>query len=222
MSLLKIPLDFLSSQPQTLFEIKIVTGRHSSGVTTTGAKLACHLKQAGRNVFLISNDLLHSTKMVYLRKQITQRNIDVQKSVQAADSVATIHNLLQSTRFLEPLSVIIDVSTHFTAGDTEAHELYKLHDMMSKEFPDASIENIGVFDAKNGQQFLPQFRDMFSFAGLKSVILTKVDISNKIGCAFAVVDDIGAPIAFLGIGEDTQHLVTLNPENFVDALFSLK
>ncbi|GCE15273.1 hypothetical protein [Tengunoibacter tsumagoiensis] len=220
-SLLETPLNVLSSRPQKLFEVKILIGWPDSGVTTTAVKLAYHLKKAGKNVFLISDALIYSTKTKNLRKQIRENTIDVQNPDQAVDSIDTMCNFLQSTLFTEPMSIIIDFPTHLIGGNTRSHELSKLHDMMSKKYPEASVENIGIFDAENGQQFVPQFRRMFSYDRLKSVILTKVDTSPKVGCAFALVDDIGAPITFLGIGADIEHLVLLDPGKFVDALFLL-
>ena len=41
-----------------------------------------------------------------------------------------------------------------------------------------------------------------------------------LGFAFAVTDDLGVPIKFIGVGEKVEDLIPFEPQGFVEALFS--
>jgi fused signal recognition particle receptor len=52
------------------------------------------------------------------------------------------------------------------------------------------------------------------------VIVAKLDSTAKGGFAFAVADDLGVPIKFIGTGEKIESLVPFEPQQFVAALFA--
>jgi fused signal recognition particle receptor len=47
-----------------------------------------------------------------------------------------------------------------------------------------------------------------------------MDSTAKGGFAFAVADDLGVPIKFIGTGEKVEDLVPFEPLSFVTALFT--
>ena len=54
--------------------------------------------------------------------------------------------------------------------------------------------------------------------GLHSV--TKLDGTAKGGVVVSVVQDLGIPVRYIGVGESLEDLLEFSPENFVDSLFS--
>jgi fused signal recognition particle receptor len=54
--------------------------------------------------------------------------------------------------------------------------------------------------------------------GVTGIVLTKLDGTARGGVAFAVRHEAGAPIRFIGIGEDVEDLRVFNAREFVDAL----
>ena len=56
--------------------------------------------------------------------------------------------------------------------------------------------------------------------GLTGVIITKMDSTAKGGFAFAVTDDLGVPIKFLGTGEKVEQFLPFEPQSFAAALFA--
>jgi fused signal recognition particle receptor len=85
--------------------------------------------------------------------------------------------------------------------------------------PDAPHELLLVIDVTHGQTVLPHTRAFAEYTGLTGIILSKVDSTAKGGCTFAIIDDLGVPIKFLGTGKEIEQLVPFDPESFVEALF---
>jgi fused signal recognition particle receptor len=50
------------------------------------------------------------------------------------------------------------------------------------------------------------------------IILTKLDGTAKGGVAFALVEETGLPIRFIGVGEGPDDLLPFEAPNFVQAL----
>jgi len=75
-----------------------------------------------------------------------------------------------------------------------------------------------VLDATTGQNGLVQAKAFAEAVNLDGVILTKLDGSAKGGVGFAIVDSLGIPVRYVGIGESLEDLAVFNPLAFVDAL----
>ena len=66
-----------------------------------------------------------------------------------------------------------------------------------------------------------QFRKYFTEAvGVTGVLLAKLDGTAKGGVIFAVCDQLGIPVRFVGTGEMADDLADFEPRRFVDALFA--
>jgi fused signal recognition particle receptor len=51
------------------------------------------------------------------------------------------------------------------------------------------------------------------------VVITKLDGSAKGGMVFAVFNELGLPVQYVGLGEGIDDLVLFNPENYTLSLF---
>lgn len=49
--------------------------------------------------------------------------------------------------------------------------------------------------------------------------MTKLDGTARGGAVVSVVDELGIPVKFVGVGEGMEDLQTFEPASFVDALF---
>jgi fused signal recognition particle receptor len=98
-------------------------------------------------------------------------------------------------------------------------ELRKVHGVMSKVVPDAPHETLIVLDGTTGQNALAQAKGFAEAAPLTGVIVTKLDSTAKGGMLFAIQNELGLPIHYVGLGEGVDDLILFNPEAFVDSLF---
>ena len=66
---------------------------------------------------------------------------------------------------------------------------------------------------------LNQARVFGEAVGVTGIILTKLDGTARGGAVVSVMDELGIPVKFVGVGEGMQDLQTFDPKSFVDALF---
>jgi fused signal recognition particle receptor len=98
-------------------------------------------------------------------------------------------------------------------------ELAKIKAVSQKVVPDAPHEVLLVLDGTTGQNALQQaqkFREMVDVTG---VIVTKLDSTAKGGMVFAIFNDLGLPVHYVGLGERLGDLVFFDPMTFAKSLF---
>ncbi|KAL5161048.1 Cell division protein FtsY, chloroplastic [Glycine soja] len=76
-----------------------------------------------------------------------------------------------------------------------------------------------VLDGTTGLNMLPQAREFNDVVGVTGLILTKLDGSARGGCVVSVVDELGIPVKFVGVGEGVEDLQPFDAEAFVNAIF---
>jgi len=76
-----------------------------------------------------------------------------------------------------------------------------------------------VLDATTGQNALIQARAFTEAVDVTAIALTKLDGTSKGGIVFAICDELGLPVRFVGTGEGEDDLSPFDAEAFVEALF---
>jgi fused signal recognition particle receptor len=98
-------------------------------------------------------------------------------------------------------------------------ELRKIKSVVGKQIPDAPHEVLIVLDGTTGQNALVQAQGFSEAAQLTGVIVTKLDSSAKGGMLFAIQQELGLPIHYIGLGEGITDLILFDPDKYVDSLF---
>jgi fused signal recognition particle receptor len=98
-------------------------------------------------------------------------------------------------------------------------ELKKIKRIMAKLDPNAPHEVLLILDAGTGQNALSQARLFNEAVNLTGIALTKLDGTAKGGVIFALANQLGLPIRFVGVGEAIEDLQDFDAQTFVDALF---
>ncbi|KIY93005.1 hypothetical protein MNEG_14959, partial [Monoraphidium neglectum] len=62
-------------------------------------------------------------------------------------------------------------------------------------------------------------REFNETVGITGLILTKLDGTARGGAVVSVVDQLGLPVKFVGLGEGVDDLQTFDPRAFAAALF---
>ncbi len=97
-------------------------------------------------------------------------------------------------------------------------ELEKVRSICARQVHQAPHETLLVLDATTGQNAISQakhFRDAVEVTG---IILTKLDGTAKGGIVFAIEQELGIPVRFVGTGEQLDDLAEFDPVAFVDAI----
>jgi signal recognition particle GTPase len=66
---------------------------------------------------------------------------------------------------------------------------------------------------------VPQAREFGECVGVTGIVLTKLDGSSRGGAVVSVVDELGLPVKFVGVGEGLDDLQPFDAEAFVASLF---
>lgn len=211
------PLRFSKQSPLTVI---LVIGVNGSGKTTSIAKMAHQLSREGHKVILAAGDTFRAAAIDQLEEWGRRIEVPVIRQNPGSDAGAVVYDAIQAARTRGCDVLIIDTAGRLHTKYNLMEELKKLNKVIQKFVPDGPHELLMVIDATTGQNALLQARQFTADIGLTGVIITKLDSTAKGGFAFAVADDLGVPIKFIGTGEKLEDFAPFDPQSFVAALFA--
>jgi len=117
---------------------------------------------------------------------------------------------------------IIDTAGRLHTRYNLMEELKKVHRVVGKAMPGAPHMVWLVMDATTGQNALQQARAFKEAVNVTGVILAKLDSSARGGMAFAIQKELGLPILFAGLGENSDDLQPFDPDLFIQGIVAGK
>ena len=115
--------------------------------------------------------------------------------------------------------VLADTSGRLHNNSQLMDELVGVKKSITKRLPSAPHEVLLVLDGTTGLNMLNQARVFSKAVGVTGIILTKLDGTARGGAVVSVVNELGIPVKFVGVGEGMDDLQSFEPVSFVDALF---
>ncbi|MGB2695548.1 MAG: signal recognition particle-docking protein FtsY [Dehalococcoidia bacterium] len=197
----------------------LVLGVNGTGKTTTIAKLAHILRAEGQEPIIAAGDTFRAAAIDQLKEWGERLGVDVIAHKQGADPGAVVFDALEAAKSRNVDVVIIDTAGRLHTKFNLMEELRKIRRIIERHDPSAPHEALLVLDATTGQNALIQAQAFTEAVEVTSVCLTKLDGSSKGGIVFAVCDQLGIPVRFVGTGERPEDLTPFSPSAFVDALF---
>ena len=225
LSLLKEP----AGQGRRIFEeggtrpkplVILVVGVNGSGKTTSIAKLARVFRESGDSVILGAADTFRAAAIEQLQTWAERVGAEVVANQPGGDPAAVAFDTLQAGRGRNADVVIIDTAGRLHAKSNLMEELKKIRRVLERQDPEAPHLTLLVLDATTGQNGLAQARAFTEAVKCDGVLLAKLDGSAKGGIVFAIGEQLGLPVLFIGTGEDAGALSPFDPEEFVEALFA--
>ena len=211
------PLRFSQQSPLTVI---LIIGVNGSGKTTTIAKLANRLTKEGHQVILAAADTFRAAAIDQLKVWGERVGVPVISQNPGSDPGAVVYDAIQAAGNRGSDVLIVDTAGRLQTKYNLMEELKKINKVIQKQVPDGPHELLVIIDATTGQNALLQARKFAEDVGLTGVVITKLDSTAKGGFAFAVADDLGVPIKFIGTGEKVEDLAPFDPQSFVAALFA--
>jgi len=193
--------------------VLMLVGVQGSGKTTTAAKLARYLQKRGFKTALICTDTFRPGALIQLQQLAKRASIPVYGDPSEKDPVKIALEGLR--RFEKYDAVIVD-----TAG-RHKDEKNLIEEMKSLEKAVKPDEIIMVIDGTIGQQAAAQAKAFHEATPIGSIIVAKLDGSARGGGALSAVAATGAPIKFIGTGEDLEDLEQFIPSRFVGRLLGM-
>ena len=228
--LTELIIDELKSRLSTPREFQInekplvilIAGVNGSGKTTTIAKLGKQFQDEGLNVQFIAADTFRAAAVEQLQIWGERLNIPVTAGQQNGDPGAVVFDGIQSALSKKKDLVLIDTAGRLHTSYNLMEELKKVHRVAGKALPTAPHHSWLVMDATTGQNALHQAESFHKAIPLDGIILAKLDSSAKGGMAFAILDKLGIPILYAGLGEKPEDLVPFDPASFVASIINLE
>jgi fused signal recognition particle receptor len=199
--------------------VVLVVGVNGTGKTTFIAKLAHAYRVEGARVVVAAADTFRAAAIDQLREWGRRVDAEVVAHQQGADPGAVVFDALSAAESRDADAVIIDTAGRLHTKFNLMEELRKVRRIIERKNPEAPHETLLVLDATIGQNALLQAEAFTEAVDVTSVALTKLDGTSKGGIVFAVCDQLGLPVRFVGTGEGADDLAPFEPVEFVEALF---
>ena len=219
----EIMAEMLTSEKQALQlnttpSVILMVGVNGVGKTTTIGKLAGKFTAEGKKVLLCAADTFRAAAAEQLTVWAQRAKCDIVRHEEGSDPAAVVFDSIAAAKARGKDVIIIDTAGRLHNKQNLMNELAKIRRIITRELPDADVETLLVLDATTGQNGLMQAKSFLETAALTGVVLTKLDGTAKGGIVFAIANELGLPVKFVGVGEQQDDLMPFEPVTFAEAL----
>ena len=196
----------------------LVVGVNGSGKTTTAAKLAKRLKDAGETPLLAAADTFRAAAIEQLEVWAKRIEVPIVSGRPDGDPAAVVFDAVQAGAARGNSTVIADTAGRLHTKGHLMDELGKIVRVAGRAREGAPDDVLLVLDGTAGQNAIIQARQFTETASVTGIVITKLDGTAKGGAVFAIADELKLPVKFLGVGEKAEDLIPMDARAFVDAL----
>lgn len=218
------PLYSLTFAPEKeTFNIWLIVGVNGAGKTTTIGKLAHIAQKSGYKTLIAAADTFRAAAVEQVKVWGSRSGVEIIANPgKNTDPAAVVFDAIAAASARGTELLIVDTAGRLQNKKNLMDELSKIRRIVDKKAPGATVESLLVLDATLGQNGLRQAEVFAESAKLSGVVLTKLDGSAKGGVALAVVQQLGLPIRFIGVGESIEDLRPFSSYEFVEALLDFR
>jgi len=198
----------------------MVVGVNGTGKTTSIAKLAKIFKNNGKKVLLVAADTYRAAGVLQLSLWAERVGVDVLSSEMGQDPAAVAFDAIESGLKKKYEAIIIDTAGRLHTRKNLMGEIKKVERVLGKKREDLPQDTFLVLDATTGQNGISQAKSFKQELNITGIILTKIDGTAKGGVVFPIMTEIGIPIMYIGVGEESDDIVAFQPDVFVASLLN--
>ncbi|MBC7173154.1 MAG: signal recognition particle protein, partial [Polyangiaceae bacterium] len=193
----------------------MMVGLQGSGKTTSAAKLARLLtKDHGRKVLLVAADVARPGAIEQL--QVLGERVDVPVfSIPGGIPLEICKQGLKQAQKLKRDTIIFDTAGRLAVDDALMRELEQIREAVKPS------NTFLVVDAMIGQDSVKTAKTFHERIPLSGVVLTKMDGDARGGAALSIREVTGAPVRFVGMGEDMERLEEFRPEGMASRILGM-
>jgi len=196
--------------------IVLVLGVNGVGKTTSVAKLAHRLIEAGDRVLLAAADTFRAGAQAQLRAWAERTGAEFVGGAEGADPAAVAFDAVEAARARGCDWVLIDTAGRLHTQTDLMGELVKIDRVIARKVPGAPHERLLVVDVTSGQNVMNQARRFGAELELTGLVFAKFDSTARAGTAVAVARELAVPVRFLGTGEGLDDLEPFSAEAYVE------
>lgn len=215
--LLKRPTPMnISGRP---LSIVMIVGVNGSGKTTTIGKLARRMQLNNRKTIIAAGDTFRAAAIEQVQIWGERAGVPVIAGKPGMDPGAIVYDATEAAYARNAEILIVDTAGRLHSNFNLMEELKKIRSVMGKVVDDAPHETLLVLDGTTGQNALNQAKKFQEAVEVTGLIVTKLDSSAKGGMIFAIQEELGLPIHYIGVGESIYDLIPFDPDRFIESLF---
>jgi len=200
----------------------MVVGVNGVGKTTSIGKIAAKFVGSGQSVLLVAGDTFRAAAIDQLKIWGDRVGVEVVAGLPKSDPSSVVFDGVAKGVAKDYDVVIIDTAGRLHTSVNLMEELKKIRRVVGKNLSAAPHEVMLVVDATTGQNAISQAKMFNEAVGITGLTLTKLDGTAKGGIVANICHELKIPVRFIGIGEQVEDLRDFDPEEFVDALFSVE
>lgn len=198
----------------------LMVGVNGVGKTTTIGKLAKQFKAEGKSVMLAAGDTFRAAAVEQLQVWGERNEIPVIAQHTGADSASVIYDAVEAAKARGTDVLIADTAGRLQNKSNLMEELKKIVRVMKKLDEHMPHEVMLTLDAGTGQNAISQTKLFGEAVNVSGLVMTKLDGTAKGGVMFALANQFGIPIRYIGVGEQLDDLRSFTADEFVNALFA--
>ncbi|KAK8693507.1 hypothetical protein V6N13_071090 [Hibiscus sabdariffa] len=180
----------------------MIVGVNGGGKTTSLGKLAYRLKNEGANILMAAGDTFRAAASDQLEIWAERTGCEIVVAEKENAKASSVLSQAVKRGKEEGFDVVLcDTSGRLHTNYSLMEELIACKKAVGKVIRGAPNEILLVLDGNTGLNMLPQAREFNEVVGITGFILTKLDGSARGGCVVSVVDELGIPVKFVGVGE---------------------
>ena len=189
-------------------------GINGTGKTTTVAKFAYLLKQAGYSVVVAAGDTHRAGAIEQLSEHADRISVKVIAQRYGADPAAVARDGVLYAKAHHVDVLLVDTAGRMQTNQNLMEEMGKIVRVVNPDF------KIFIGDSLAGNDAISQAQLFNKYTGFDGAILTKTDADTKGGAALSIAYTTGRPILYLGVGQEYKDLKRFETNSFVDALMA--
>jgi fused signal recognition particle receptor len=194
--------------------IVLFVGVNGTGKTTTVAKLAMRLRDAGLTVVIAAGDTFRAGAIEQLLVHGERLGIRVIRQQEGSDPAAVAFDAVEHAKAKKVDVVLIDTAGRQHTNENLIAEAQKIRRVVPPSL------TVFVGDALSGNDVVEQAKLFQQSLGIDGLILTKLDADVKGGAALSATFVTGRPILYVGLGQGYGDLAPFDPDWMVRKLFA--
>jgi len=207
--------DPAAGEPRVIF----IVGVNGVGKTTTVGKLARHYIDEGNKVLICAADTFRAAAVEQLGRWASRVGVEMIRGASGSDPSSVLYDSCAAAKARKMDILLVDTAGRLHTKSNLMRELEKMKRVAQKEIDGSPHEVLLVLDATTGQNGISQAKVFAESIEVTGLVLAKLDGSAKGGVTLGIVEELGFPVNFVGVGEQVEDLLVFDPDRFVEALF---
>lgn len=199
-------------------QVILVVGVNGVGKTTSIGKLANMYKSQGKKVLLAAADTFRAGAIEQIDIWAKRAGVEICMGRDGQDPASVVYDATKMFSNSDFDILICDTAGRLHNKKNLMDELEKIKRTINKNLPNTVINVYIVVDSTTGQNATVQVKNFFERTSVNGIILTKLDSTAKGGVVLNIVDELGIPVKYIGVGEQINDIEVFDSQKFVDSI----